>query len=105
MYLYKQPTKRIGSGPDDSKEIMRHPFFAIIDWVKLAQRGIAAPFKPKIASEDDYKNIDPIFLNEEVKDTPVDPLTDKSTSNFDGFTFNSDKITVEMNELNHNHNA
>jgi hypothetical protein len=101
MYIYYKPTKRLGSGAEDAKEIMRHPFFASIDWVKLAKREIQAPFKPKINSADDYKNIDPIFLNEEVKDTPSEPLLDKKAANFDGFTFNSDKISVEMNQIHH----
>ncbi|KAM7385378.1 hypothetical protein PAMP_001465 [Pampus punctatissimus] len=30
--LIKDPNKRLGGGPDDAKEIMRHSFFSGIDW-------------------------------------------------------------------------
>ena len=97
--MEQDPSKRIGSSEEDAKEIMRHGFFATIDWLKLAKRELAAPFKPKITSDDDYKNFDPMFLNEDVKDTPADAIIDKKASNFDGFTFNADKMNIEMNHL------
>ncbi|KAG7272892.1 hypothetical protein CRUP_009394 [Coryphaenoides rupestris] len=30
--LIKDPNKRLGGGPDDAKEIMRHSFFSLVDW-------------------------------------------------------------------------
>ena len=33
--LVRDPAKRLGSGPDGSKKIMDHPFFAKIDWESL----------------------------------------------------------------------
>ena len=33
--LVRDPTKRLGSGPDGSQKIMDHPFFDKIDWQSL----------------------------------------------------------------------
>ena len=33
--LNRNPTRRLGAGPEGALEIMRHPFFANIDWDKV----------------------------------------------------------------------
>lgn len=38
--LVKDPTRRLGGGHDDAKEIMVHPFFASIDWQALLERKV-----------------------------------------------------------------
>ena len=35
----KPPTRRLGSGPDQDKEIMQHPFFEPVDFEKLAAKS------------------------------------------------------------------
>ena len=53
----KPPTRRLGSGPDQDKEIMQHPFFEPVDFEKLAAKKLDPPFRP------DVKNIlDPKFV-------------------------------------------
>lgn len=38
--LAKDPNKRLGGGPEDYKEITRHPFFLPISWTDLVQRKV-----------------------------------------------------------------
>lgn len=38
--LVKDPTKRLGGGPDDAKEIMAHNFFRSINWTDLNQKKV-----------------------------------------------------------------
>lgn len=39
-FLAKDPHKRLGGGPEDAKEIKRHPFFLPISWTDLVQRKV-----------------------------------------------------------------
>lgn len=38
--LHKDPTRRLGGGPDDVREIQTHPFFASINWTDLVQKKV-----------------------------------------------------------------
>lgn len=38
--LVKDPTKRLGGGPDDAKDIMAHNFFRSINWTDLNQKKV-----------------------------------------------------------------
>jgi p90 ribosomal S6 kinase len=44
--LNRNPSKRLGSGPDGPNEIKRHPFFEGINWEQVAKRGLQVP-KPR----------------------------------------------------------
>lgn len=48
--LTRNPSQRLGSGPDDAEEIKRHPFFRNIDWDKMLAKVIPPPFLPSIVS-------------------------------------------------------
>lgn len=67
--LNKDPSQRLGSGPTAAEEIKSHPFFHGIDWARLADKGIPAPFKPKIKHELDTNN----FSEEFTKMSATDP--------------------------------
>lgn len=41
--LVKDPTRRLGGGPEDAREIMVHPFFAPINWQDLLARKVIDP--------------------------------------------------------------
>ena len=45
--LVKEPSKRLGGGPDDAKEIMQHVFFASIDWNDLEEKKVNTGLSPK----------------------------------------------------------
>ncbi|CAG9763775.1 unnamed protein product [Ceutorhynchus assimilis] len=53
--LIKDPTKRLGGGPDDAKQIMAHPFFDSINWRDLELKKIPPPFKPHVTSDIDTR--------------------------------------------------
>ncbi|CAJ0559477.1 unnamed protein product, partial [Mesorhabditis spiculigera] len=68
--LVKDPTQRLGGGPDDALEITQHDFFAPIDWQKLYNKEIEPPFKPLVTSETDTSYFDKEFTSEAVQLTP-----------------------------------
>ena len=71
---------------------MAHAFFKNINWDDLRAKRIKPPYIPYTSSPEDCRNIDGMFLNEQVKETPVEtmPLADKKKTQFDGFTYNKD---------------
>lgn len=52
------PEDRLGSGSGGAADIMRHPWFAEIDWAALEGRRMAAPIKPILTSPFDTSNFD-----------------------------------------------
>jgi len=70
--LLEQDTKkRLGNAEEDAAELKRHPFFAGLNWDKLFKKEIEPTFKPFVTGPEDTRNIDKMFLNETVKDTPI----------------------------------
>jgi len=67
----------------------------------LYKKQIKPPFKPKIESEADTSNFDPMFTNA----TPIDslpntssaPLSDTLQQNFEGFTYTNEMSTQVTN--------
>lgn len=51
--LDRDPETRIGSGKDDSFEIRQHPFFADMDWQKLVDLKLEAPYIPDINTKNE----------------------------------------------------
>lgn len=43
--LTRDVDQRLGSGPDGSENVKKHPFFASIDWEKLERKEVEPPFK------------------------------------------------------------
>jgi len=48
--MSKAPKARLGSSvdPGEEREIMEHLFYRNINWLKLANREVQPPFKPKV---------------------------------------------------------
>jgi len=46
--LAKDPAARLGCGGGGLSEIMRHPFFAGVDWVAMEHKQVPPPFKPSM---------------------------------------------------------
>nr|XP_021334820.1 RAC-alpha serine/threonine-protein kinase isoform X2 [Danio rerio] len=68
--LIKDPNKRLGGGPDDAKEIMRHSFFTGIDWQDVYDKKLIPPFKPQVSSETDTRYFDEEFTAQTITITP-----------------------------------
>ena len=49
--LNRNPTKRLGSGPEGAEEIMRHPFFASVNWRDVLEKKTNPP-KPRVGTDD-----------------------------------------------------
>jgi len=91
--LTRDPERRLGTNPPD--DIRSHAFFRTIDWDKLYARQIQAPFKPKVKSEADTSQIDPVFTQEQAVDSLVAPSTLqnlKDNDQFGGFTFQNKSV-------------
>jgi serine/threonine protein kinase len=89
--LDRNPSLRLGSGPQDAQEIKSHMYFSDVDWDKLIKKQVKPPFKPKVESETDTSNFDPVFTGSEVVDSlPKEvgaPLSETIQMNFKGFTY------------------
>lgn len=70
--LIKDPTKRLGGGPEDAEEIKSHDFFKDIAWADLEDKKLEPPFRPQVMSETDTRYFDTEFTGESVELTPPD---------------------------------
>ncbi|KAF7346413.1 Non-specific serine/threonine protein kinase [Mycena sanguinolenta] len=92
--LERDPTRRLGV--NGAAEIKKHPFFANMDFKKLAQKKIQPPFKPNVASPVDVSNFDTVFTVE----PPIDSVVENSNlsqtvqAQFSGFSYNGTSIAV-----------
>nr|XP_029516743.1 ribosomal protein S6 kinase alpha-3-like isoform X2 [Oncorhynchus nerka] len=86
--LFKRnPTNRLGAGPDGVEEIKRHNFYCTIDWNKLFRRELHPPFKPATGRPDDTFYFDPEFTAKTPKDSPGVPPSANAHQLFRGFSF------------------
>lgn len=89
-FLTRDPRKRLACDAQGRRGVEQHPFFADIDWAKLAKRQLQPPFKPKTGkSKRDAVNFDDDFTRE---DPTVSPADMRETRNIDqtlfaGFSF------------------
>jgi hypothetical protein len=88
--LCRDPTQRLGCGKDGGEEVMRHPFFAGIDFDKLLNRTYQPPFKPKVEESGDVRNFDKEFTNMPAVLTPESLSQNALTKDFEDFTFVSE---------------
>ena len=91
MYPNQQPAERMGSSAADAKEIKSHPFYQSINWDALCNKKIVPQFIPNVKSVSDVVNIDPSFINDGSKETPVENVNGNT---FKGFTYNEEAIKL-----------
>lgn len=78
--LEPNPSMRLGNLKGHSADVMAHPFFASIDWDRLAAKSLPAPFVPNIKNPLDSSNFDPYD-----EDDFVEPYVDDGTTPFARF--------------------
>jgi serum/glucocorticoid-regulated kinase 2 len=66
--LIKNQKNRLGSQAD-SLEVLAHPWFDDLDWSKLLEKSIKAPFIPEVKGDNWLKNFDDEFTKEEARDS------------------------------------
>ncbi|XP_036309427.1 RAC-gamma serine/threonine-protein kinase isoform X4 [Pipistrellus kuhlii] len=79
--LIKDPNKRLGGGPDDSKEIMRHSFFSGVNWQDVYDKKLVPPFKPQVTSETDTRYFDEEFTAQTITITPPEKYDEDGMDN------------------------
>ena len=50
--LKRDKGERLGCGPGEYQDVMKHKWFADIDFDKLLKRELDAPYKPEIPEQD-----------------------------------------------------
>ena len=94
QFLNKDAKKRLGCGEDGAEQILRHPFFAPIDWEALMQRQMKPPFQPDVTNEQDTKYVPSAYLKLEAKDSIARPAPGgagaSARGNWDEFTYSGE---------------
>ncbi|KAI8979406.1 hypothetical protein BDF20DRAFT_503174 [Mycotypha africana] len=70
--LQRDPTRRLGGGPEDSLSIKQHPFFRGVNWDDMLAKRVPPPFYPSVTGRLDTSNFDEEFTNEVPALTPID---------------------------------
>ncbi|CAI5455164.1 unnamed protein product [Caenorhabditis angaria] len=87
--LQKDRTKRLGN-KNDFKDIKDHPFFLPVDWDRLLNRELKAPFIPKVKNQMDVSQISKEFVDIQIDPSSLAPQHIASTMrdhDFENFTF------------------
>ena len=94
LLLERNPEKRLGCKNSDADDIKSHPFFRQINWTDLNDKKIKPPYKPFVTGAEDTRNIDALFTNEKLSETPDGVMTYsvKQKTKFKGFTYNQEDI-------------
>lgn len=86
--LQVKPQKRLGSGALGVQEIMKHAFFAEINWEKVLDKKYKPHFVPKLNAEDDLAYFEKNFTKEKI-DFEKDFVLDNNSSD-DSFCDNNE---------------
>ncbi|KAL8572053.1 hypothetical protein ACOMHN_026679 [Nucella lapillus] len=96
--MIKDPQKRLGAR--GVNEIKRHRFFRGLRWEDLAQKKIAAPFKPKIKDDLDVSNFSEDFTNMPPTESPA-IAPDMGNHLFKGYSYEAPSIIFSENTISH----
>jgi p90 ribosomal S6 kinase len=86
--LFKRnPTNRLGAGPNGVEDLKAHSFFSTINWDKLLKRQVLPPFKPVASRVDDAFYFDTQFTSKTPRDSPGVPPSATAHELFRGFSY------------------
>eukprot|EP00911_Craspedida_sp_UC1_P000529 UC1_evm1s403 len=96
--VQRDPTKRLGAGPNGARDIKAHVFFRSLNWADVLARKTRPPFVPMLASDTDVSCFDAKFTNQAPTDSPVDSALSASVNElFRGFTYVPPSVITQMN--------
>jgi p70 ribosomal S6 kinase len=84
--LQKDPSKRLGNGPNGSDDVKNHKWFKPINWKKLEAREIHPNFCPEVAGKHCIANFDKRWTDMPLQDSPASS-PNASGNLFQGFTY------------------
>lgn len=95
--LFKRnPSNRLGGGPDGTNALKGHKFFIGIDWKRLLARKMQPPFRPHFSSSLDVTHyFDQEFTKKTPMDSPAIPPSAAAHELFRGFSFVAPTIFEE----------
>lgn len=97
--LKRQPTLRLGAGPDDAEMVKRHPFFRHVNWPETESRRAEPPIKPVLVSDDDTSLFDARFTRQTPIDSPDEGLLSESANQvFLGFTYVAPSVLEDIHK-------
>ncbi|CAK4630344.1 hypothetical protein LEN26_010076 [Aphanomyces euteiches] len=106
--LERDPTKRLGTGPTDAREIKEHPFFSEIQWEQLALGQVPPPWRPSFNGALDTSQFDKEFTDMPIvsPDSRGGGMLSSSMGRrhfyrdtdglFEGFTYTDDASYMEL---------
>ncbi|KAK7389005.1 hypothetical protein VNO78_23836 [Psophocarpus tetragonolobus] len=83
--LQKDPSTRLGNGPDGDDQIKSHKWFRSINWKKLEARELEPKFKPDVSGKDCTANFDQCWTAMPADDSPAPTPT--AGDHFQGYTY------------------
>ncbi|XP_058762423.1 serine/threonine-protein kinase AtPK2/AtPK19-like [Vicia villosa] len=84
--LQKDPSTRLGSGPNGDEQIKNHKWFRTINWNKLEARELQPKFKPSdVSGKDCTANFDRCWTTMPLEDSPASTPT--AGDHFQGYTY------------------
>ncbi|CAL8090107.1 unnamed protein product [Calicophoron daubneyi] len=86
--LFKRnPTNRLGYGPDALDQFKMQPFFSSIVWERLLDRTYPAPYRPVCSPPTEKATLDSADVSPSVKDSPEAPTSASAAEVFRGFSY------------------
>lgn len=71
--LAKSQKERLGAGPDDAQDVLKHPFFTGLDIKELMEKKIKAEYVPKLTDKYSVENFDPSITIENPTSAVIPP--------------------------------